>query len=426
MPRIVVRFLTLQETPAALSEVVEVIPHVDLPIGHFVSPTPGHIAASRIYNPRAMKKRMLLMLVVVVAFIAAVGAYKFFQIKKAIAQGSSYQPPPEAVTTVVASSQEWNATLQAIGTVTAVNGVTVSADLPGVVGRITFDSGRLVRKGDVLVELDAKQERAQLASAEAQLNLDRVNLGRQKEMLAAKIIPQAMYDTAAAQFKQSDAKAAELRATIARKIIRAPFDGVLGIREVNLGQTLAGGAPIVSLQSLRPAYVNFSVPQQEIGRLAIGSSVEVTTDAGVVETGRVTAFDAVIDEATRNGRVQASFPNADGKLHPGMFVEARFARGAKTMAITIPTSSVSYAPFGDSVFIVEDVKGPDGKSYRGVRQQFVKLGDTRGDQVAVLTGIKPGEEIVTSGVFKLRPGAAVTVNNAIQPGNNPAPRPENR
>jgi len=235
----------------------------------------------------------------VVAFIAAVGAYKFFQIKKAIAQGSSYQPPPEAVTTVVASSQEWNATLQAIGTVTAVNGVTVSADLPGVVGRITFDSGRLVRKGDVLVELDAKQERAQLASAEAQLNLDRVNLGRQKEMLAAKIVPQAMYDTAAAQFKQSDAKAAELRATIARKIIRAPFDGVLGIREVNLGQTLAGGTPIVSLQSLRPAYVNFSVPQQEIGRLAIGSSVEVTTDAGVVETGRVTAFDAVIDEATR-------------------------------------------------------------------------------------------------------------------------------
>jgi membrane fusion protein (multidrug efflux system) len=235
-----------------------------------------------------------------------------------------------------------------------------------------------------------------------------------------------MYDTAAAQFKQSEAKVAELRATIARKVIRAPFDGVLGIREINLGQYLAGGAPIVSLQSLRPAYVNFSVPQQDIGRLSLGTNVEVTTDTGTTETGKVTAFDAVIDEATRNGRVQASFPNTDGKLHPGMFIEAHFARGAKTMAITLPVSSISYAPFGDSVFIVEDVKGPDGKSYRGVRQQFVKLGDARGDQVAVLTGVKQGEEVVTSGVFKLRPGAAVTVNNSIQPGNNPAPRPENR
>ena len=371
-----------------------------------------------------MKKRMLLMLVVVIAFIAIVGAFKFFQIKKAIAQGSSYQPPPEAVTTVIASSEQWSATLQAIGTVTAVNGVTVTADLPGVIERIDFDSGRSVSKGSVLVVLDAKQERAQLASAQAQLNLDRVNLGRQKGMLEAKIIPQAMYDTAAAQYKQSDAKVDELRATIERKIIRAPFDGVLGIRQVNLGQYLAGGAPVVSLQSLRPAYVNFSVPQQEIGNLIIGSQVQVNADNGTVETGKVTAFEPVIDEATRNGKVQASFPNSDGKLHPGMFVEAHFAHGAPTMAITLPISSISYAPFGDSVFIVDDEKGPDGKTYRGVRQQFVKLGDTRGDQVAVLTGVKPGEEVVTSGVFKLRPGAAVTVNNTVQPGNSAKPKPE--
>jgi membrane fusion protein (multidrug efflux system) len=274
------------------------------------------------------------------------------------------------------------------------------------------------------VVLDARQERAQLASAEAQRQLDRVNLERMKGMLEAKIVPQAMYDQAVAQSKQSDAKVAELRATIERKIIRAPFEGVLGLRVVNLGQYLAGGAPIVSLQSLRPAYVNFSVPQQEIGRLAAGSPVEVTTDNGTIESGKVTAFDAVIDEATRNGKVQASFPNSDGKLHPGMFVQARFARGAKTMAITIPVSSISYAPFGDSVFIVEDVKGPDGKTFRGVRQQFVKLGDTRGDQVAVLTGMKQGEEVVTSGVFKLRPGAAVIVNNTVQPGNSAKPRPE--
>ena len=370
-----------------------------------------------------MKKRMLLMLLVVIVFIAVIGAFKYFQIKKAMAQGS-YQPPPEAVTTVVARSEEWNVTLEAIGTVTAVQGVTITADLPGVIDQITFNSGRSVSKGEVLVVLDAKQERAQLASAEAQLNLDRVNLGRQKGMLAAKIIPEAIYDTAAAQYKQSEAKVAELRATIARKVIRAPFNGVLGIREVNLGQYLAGGAPIVSLQSLRPAYVNFSVPQQEMGRLAVSSNVEVTTDSGTPEAGKVTAFDAVIDEATRNGRVQATFANRDGKLRAGMFVNTRFARGAKTMAVTLPVSSISYAPFGDSVFIVEDVKGPDGKTFRGVRQQFVKLGDTRGDQVAVLTGVKPGEEVVTSGVFKLRPGAAVIVNNTVQPSNSPKPRPE--
>lgn len=363
------------------------------------------------------------MLAVVIAFIAVIGLVKYLQIKKAIAQGSSYQPPPEAVTTVVAQSEQWNATLQAIGTVAAVNGVTITADLPGVVEQIRIDSGRPVRKGDELVLLDARQERAQLASAEAQLNLDRVNLGRQKGLLAAQIIPQEMYDTAAAQFKQSDAKVAELRATIERKIIRAPFDGVLGIRQINLGQYLAGGAPVVTLQSLRPAYVNFSVPQEEIGHLAVGSPVQATTDDGMIESGKVTAFEGVIDEATRNGKVQASFPNSDGKLHPGMFVEAHFAHGAPTMAATLPVSSVSYAPFGNSVFIVEDVKGPDGKTFRGVRQQFVKLGDTRGDQVAVLTGVKPGEEVVTSGVFKLRPGAAVIVNNAVQPGNNPKPHP---
>jgi membrane fusion protein (multidrug efflux system) len=243
--------------------------------------------------------------------------------------------------------------------------------------------------------------------------------------MAAKIIPQATYDAAAAEAKQADARVAELRATIERKIIRAPFDGVLGLREINLGQYLAGGAAIVSLQSLRPVYVNFSVPQQEMSHLAVGSAIEVDA-GGVTESGKVTAFGAVIDQATRNGQVQASLANADGRLRPGMFVDVHFAHGAKTTAIALPASAISYAPFGDSVFIVEDVKGPDGKTYRGVRQQFVKLGESRGDQVAVLTGVKPGEEVVTSGVFKLRPGAAVQVNNSIQPGNNPQPRPEDR
>jgi membrane fusion protein (multidrug efflux system) len=370
-----------------------------------------------------MKKRMFLMLAVVIVFIVVIGGFKFFQIKAAMSQ--SWTAPPEAVTTVVAKQEEWDTTLNAIGTVVAVQGVTVSADLPGVVEHITFDSGQAVNKGDVLVRLDTKQERASLAAAEAQRELARLNLERKQGLLAKAVIPQANYDQVAAEFKQAEGRLSEIRTAIERKTIRAPFGGVLGIRQVNLGQYLSGGAPVVSLQSLRPVYVNFSMPQQDLGRLAVGSAVRVSGDAlGATEVGKIAAFESVIDEATRNGRVQAIFDNRSGKLRPGMFVEAQLARGINTKVITLPASAISYAPFGDSVYIVEDVKGPDGKSYRGVRQQFVKLSGTRGDQVGVVSGLKAGEEVVTSGVFKLRPGAAVTVNNKIQPGNNPAPKPE--
>ena len=361
------------------------------------------------------------MLLAVFAFLAIIGGFKFFQIKAAIAQGSSYQPPPEAVTTAIATTEQWDTTLKAIGSVAAVNGVTVSADLPGVVAEIDFDSGRAVNRGDVLVRLDTKQEQAQLASAIAQRDLARVAFNRQKEMLAKGITAQSAFDQAAAEFKSADAAVAQIRATIDRKIIRAPFAGILGLRQINLGQYLSGGSPIVPLQAVRPVYVNLTLPQQEMGLLSIGSPVQLDTG----DVGKVTAYDSVVDEATRNIRVQATFANASGKLRPGMFVDAQLVRGGQTMAIALPASAISYAPFGDSVFIVENIKGPNGKSYRGVRQQFVKLGGSRGDQVAVLTGVKQGEEVVTSGVFKLRPGAAVIVNNAVQPGNNPKPNPEN-
>jgi membrane fusion protein (multidrug efflux system) len=372
-----------------------------------------------------MRKRMLLMLAVVIAFLAVIGGLKYSQIRTAMASQGSFTPPPEAVTTVVAKAENWDATLNAIGTVAAVNGVTVSADLPGVIEQITFDSGQHVNKGAVLVRLDTKQERAQLAAAAAQLELARVQLQRTAGMRSNDIIPESMYDQASAEYKQAEARVGEIRATIERKTIRAPFAGVLGIRQVNLGQYLAGGAPIVSLQALQPVYVNFSVPQQEMSRLRTTRQVRVTSDAFEGEAvGEVTAIDSVVDDATRNVRVQAVFANRDGKLRPGMFVESRLARGAQAPVVTLPASAISYAPFGDSVFIVEQVKGPDGKSYRGVRQQFVKLGGTRGDQVAIVSGVKAGEEIVTSGVFKLRPGAAVQVNNSVQPGNDPAPQPE--
>ena len=364
------------------------------------------------------------MLAVVAAFVLAVGAFKYSQIKAAMSQ--SYTPPPEAVTTVIAREDTWATTLNAIGSVAAVNGVTVSADLPGIIEYTSVDSGRNVTKGDVLVRLDTKQERAQLAAAEAQRELARLALERNRGLAASGVVSQANFDQANAEFQSASARVGEIRATIERKTIRAPFSGVLGIRQVNVGQYVNGGAPIVSLQAIRPAYVNLTVPQQELARLTIGTPIEVVSDAlGAPEIGKVAALDAVIDETTRNVRVQAIFDNRDGKLRPGMYVEARLSQGATSRVVVVPTSAISYAPFGDSVFVVEEMKGPDGKSYKGVRQQFVKLAGSRGDQVAVATGLKPGEEIVTSGAFKLRPGAAVTINNKVTPANSTAPTPEN-
>ena len=373
-----------------------------------------------------MKKRMALMLVAIAAFVTAIGAVKFGQIKKGMAQQAAFQMPPEAVTTIVAKSEQWPTTLGAIGTVVAVQGVVVSADLPGIVEKISFESGQRVRAGDPLVLLDMKQERAQLAAAEAQLELARVSLDRMKRLVETQIGSQETLDNADSLFKAAEAKVGELKATIERKTIRAPFGGVLGIRQVNLGQYLQAGSPVVPLQALQPIYVNFSVPQQELVRMHVGGEVLVTnTQSGQSSPGRITAIDTVIDTGTRNVAVQATLPNADGKLQPGMFVQTSLGVGSTGDIVAIPASSINHAPYGDSVFVVTDMKDPKGNAYKGVRQQFVKVGAGRGDQVAILSGIKPGEEVVTSGVFKLRNGAAVQVNNKTQPGNDPAPNPEN-
>jgi membrane fusion protein (multidrug efflux system) len=373
-----------------------------------------------------MLKRMILMLAVMLVLIAVLGFVKFRQVQVAMAQGAAFQPPPEAVTTIVAEAQDWPATLTAIGTMAAVQGVTVSADLPGVVDRIAFESGRPVVQGAVLAELDTRQERAQLAAIEAQRELAGLNFTRMKGLLNDRVISQAEFDRAMAEQKQTDAQVGEIRATIERKTIKAPFSGILGIRQVNLGQYLAAGDPLVALQSLHPIYVNFGVPQQDVGRIQIGHRIRIAaTDlGGAAFAGRVTAVDSIVDPATRNVQVQATLGNPAGKLRPGMFVQTELELGSRRTVIALPASAINYAPFGDSVFVVSDLKGEDGKSYRGVRQQFVKLGDARGDLIAVVSGVKPGEEVVTSGVFKLRNGAAVLVNNKVRPANQRAPSPE--
>ncbi len=372
-----------------------------------------------------MIKKVALTIVVLLVVIAGLGFLKFEQIQAAV-KAHAFTPPPTAVTTIIAKTETWPSTTKAVGSAVAVQGVTVSADLPGIVDRILFESGRQVHAGDVLVELDTRQERAQLAAAEADRDLATITYNRTKALVEQGAFARADLDKALAQKNSTEAKVVEIRATIARKTIRAPFSGVLGIRQVNLGQYLAAGAPIVPLQSLDPIYVNFGVPQESALRVKMGQQVQISaTDIpGLSFRGKVTAVDSVIDESTRNIRVQATVPNPNGKLRPGMFVDANLSSGATQSLISLPASAISYAPFGDSVFVVSDMKDPSGKVYRGVRQQFVKIERTRGDQVAIASGLNPGEEVVTSGTFRLRNGAAISVQNNVQPSNDPAPKPE--
>jgi len=373
-----------------------------------------------------MTKRLLATLAIMLAILAGLSFVKFKQIQTAIAQGAAFQPPPEAVTTIVALQEEWPATLSAIGTLAPVQGVTVSADLPGIVERVQFESGQAVRAGQVLAVLDTRQEQAQLAAIEAQRELARLTFDRVQGLLNEKVISRAEFDRATADYRQNDAKVGEVQAVVQRKTIRAPFSGVLGIRQVNVGQYLAGGTALVTLQSLNPIYVNFGVPQQSVGQIPVGRAVHIrANDAAAEWTGRVSAIDSLVDETTRNITVQATLANPDGKLRPGMFVQTEVTLGPSQKVLALPASAISYAPFGDSVFVVAEMKDDAGRTYRGVRQQFVKLGPSRGDQIAVLSGIKPGDEVVTSGVFKLRNGAAIQINNQVRPANSPAPTPKN-
>jgi membrane fusion protein (multidrug efflux system) len=378
-------------------------------------------------DEKFMAKRMLVMLTLTLLFVGALGFVKFKQIQTAIAQGAAYQPPPEAVTTIIAAQEQWPSTINAIGTLAAVRGVTVSADLPGIVDQILFESGDWVREGQTLAILDTRQEQAQMGAAEAQRVLARLNFNRMQELLDQRVISKAEYDSATAQSRETEARVGEIRAAIERKTIRAPFSGMLGIRQVNKGQYLAGGDPLVTLQSLNPIYVNVGVPQQAIGQVRVGRVIRITTEhpGNLAFDGRVTAIDSVVDEKTRNIQVQATLANPDGKLRPGMFVQTEMILGANQAVVALPASAISYAPYGDSVFVVSDMTDDKGRTYRGVRQQIVKVGPARGDQIAVLSGIKAGEEVVTSGLFKLRNGAAVQVNNKVKPGNNSAPKPEN-
>jgi len=373
-----------------------------------------------------MNRRMLQMLGFFVLVVGALAFVKYRQISAAIAASKSNTPPPEAVTTVVAQQAEWDNTLDAVGSIAPTQGVMLSADLPGVVSKVAFSSGVRVAEGQVLVQLDTRQEQATLSSAQAQLELTKIGLDRAKALLDQKAIAQSEYDLASAQYKSAEAAVGQAQASIDRKTIRAPFAGVTGIRQVNLGQYVNSGDPIVPLQAMDAVFMNFSVPQQDISALKLGSTVDAMVEGSKSGAfhGRITAIDPVVNDATRNVQVQATFPNTKGELRPGMYATVRVIVSEGQPTVVLPSSAINYAPYGNSVFILEDMKGPDGKPYKGVRQQFVKLGRAQGDQVVITEGVKPGEEVATSGVFKLRPNAAVKVNNTIMPSDSTAPKPE--
>jgi membrane fusion protein (multidrug efflux system) len=367
--------------------------------------------------------------IAVVAVIAGLGAFKFFQIQAAIAGHMSFAMPPEAITTVVVQSQEWAGTLTAVGTIKPVNGLTLRADLAGNVESIGFQSGVAVRKGDLLVQQDISEEQAQLRAAQARQQLAEANLRRFKGLLDKRVSSQSDYDATAAEYLQAQAKCQEISAVIEMKTIRAPFDGMAGIRMVNEGEYLQPGQEIVPLQSMSPIYANFSLPQQNLADVHVGSTVKVTSSgaAGKVFEGKVTAVNSIVDEATRNFLVQATLENPEGLLRPGMFVGVEVILPGTKSVLAIPATSISYAPYGDSVFVLSEMADEkSGKKFTGVDQHFVKLGEARGDQVQILSGIQSGDEIASSGIFKLRPKAAVKVNNQVQPPTDLAPQTEDR
>ena len=362
--------------------------------------------------------------------VFGLGFFKFTQIQGfiALAKSGAFAPPPTAISTVVAKQTSWQPTLDTIGSVVAINGVTVSTDLAGIVSQIAFESGAKVHAGDLLVHLDTSQEEAQLHQAEAQRDLAQVNLKRNTGLLASKTISQSDYDTSEATFRQMQATVDQYRAVIARKTLRAAFNGIVGIRQANLGQYLSTGDPVVTLQSFDPIYVNFSLPQQNLSKLAVGQTVELHADAFDNEAfaGKINAINSLVDQTTRNVQVQATLSNPDAKLRPGMFVKVSVLMNESKEVIAIPATAIHYAPYGDSIFIVSDMKDPQsGKPYKGVREQFVKVGQARGDLVAIDSGLKPGEEVATSGVFRLRNSAPVVVNNQTKPDAELRPTPSN-
>lgn len=383
--------------------------------------------------------RYVLAIVGILAVIGGLALVKGAQIGMLIGFGKQMQkdgPPPEAVATTPAKIEGWEGSLSAVGSVASTKGVTLSADAAGVVQRVHFESGATVKAGQVLVELDTSVERAQLASAMARKQLATTTAARTKALVEKGAISAAQADQDEAALRTSTTDAEGIQAQIAKKTIRAPFAGKLGIKSVVVGQYLNPGAPVAVLETFEDVHVDFTVPQQRLGDVKVGLPVRITVggDGGASLEGKIAAVDPTIDATTRTVKLRADVADKEDALRPGMFVAVDIMLPTKSEAVVVPATALVHAPYGDSVFVVEEKKAdapglrqtPDGKPVKNARQQFVKVGRARGDFVALLDGVKPNEEVVSAGAFKLRNGAPVYVDNSKVAKPELSPSPENR
>ena len=373
-----------------------------------------------------MTKRMIIMLACVLALIAALALGFYLHIRQVIA--NSPKPSPQTISTVKVEALEWQPELSAVGTLSAVRGVDVSSEIVGLVREVNFKSGQDVKAGDVLIQLNADSDIAQLRSFEAAAELAAVVLERDKAQLEAEAVSQAQVDSDTADLKSKRALAAQQAATVAKKTIRAPFAGKLGITTVNPGQFLNPGDKIVTLQTIDPIYIDFYLPQKQIAGLSVGMVVNVGSDAyaGQTFSGKITSISPKIDLATRNVQIQATIANAKRQLLPGMSARVGVDSGEKKRYLTLPQTAITYNPYGSTVFVVKPGEQKDTKVNGGqiVEQVFVTTGETRGDQVAILKGLQQGQEVVSSGQLKLKNGAPVVIDNTVQPANSPNPAPQ--
>lgn len=373
-------------------------------------------------------KRFFVGFFVVVAALAVIGGLIFLklgQFKYMGEAGAQMVMPPTTVTSAKAEQEEWPDTIPAIGTVVAVQGVDLSSELSGSVTEIRFESGQEVRVGDVLLRLDASAEISQLQAAEAAAELARLDLERSKELLGNKVISQSELDSKDSAYKQATAQVENLKATVAKKTITAPFSGTLGLRRVNKGEYLNAGTSITNLQALTPVYVDFMIPQQELSRVKEDQKIIARSDAYPDKefSGLISALDASVDSTTRSIKVRATIANTEKLLRPGMFVNLEIVMPQPLKVLSIPATAVAYEPYGDSVYVIE--KGKDGQAEGlQLRRQVIRVGEARGDFVAVIDGLKPGEEVASTGVFKLRNEMPVVVDNKLAPNPSLTPKPK--
>jgi membrane fusion protein (multidrug efflux system) len=368
-----------------------------------------------------MKWKVLGGIILVAVVLAIVAAVKVWQIKSMLHFAATYVPPPATIASAEATSEKWTETLQAIGSVTADQGVMVSPEVAGTVSEIDFDSGATVKQGDLLIRLDTSSEEAQLRAAQAQVDLAHVTAERARRLIGDKTISQSEFDADEATLKQNQANADAISAIIDKKTIRAPFAGRLGIRLVNLGEQLDVGKSIVSLQSLTPVFVDFSLPQQNLAQLRTGLKVRVSSDAypGTNFTGEVTAINPDLNATTRSVQLRAKFPNTDPLLRPGMFVRAEVILPGEQPVLVIPSTAILSAPYGDAVYLILTAADAGVTNLAPtslvVQQKFIRTGRSHGDYTTVESGLQAGDRVVSAGLFKLQNGAPVQINNTNAP-----------